>query len=140
MEQPMTAAHIDDTPQTRVRRVPSLTPAQLSEGGDQAFTAMSRAGEAVTHGLAAYQRHMMDFTRRRLERDIETSRAFASCRTPADFAKLQAEFTQTMMQDYLTEWQALFSIGADMAKGVVAPLEASAVEAMQLAERRLNQD
>lgn len=94
-----------------------------------------RVGEALTHGYTAFQSHLGEFTSRRLRRDMEAMRAYAACRDGAEAARLHSEFMENMINDYFREWHGLLSIAANVAKGVVEPIEENAVASLEEARR-----
>lgn len=73
----------------------------------QSVAAMSQAMLAANPALAGIWSELASesarFVSQRLQEDIKAQTAMLACKTPADLAKLQAEFFQTAMSQYTEE-------------------------------------
>jgi hypothetical protein len=74
----------------------------------------------MTEGWLAMQRHLMEFTARRLRTDIETAQQLAACRDAPKFMELSQGFCAKAVSDYAEEAQALMKMGGEVAAEAAA--------------------
>jgi len=115
---------------------PTFEIGPFAEMHSRGLAASTRAGEALAKGVATYNQHLIGFLGRRFKADMDAARVFSACRTGEETAQAHADFMETMMADYFNEMHALLSVGAEIAKGVVEPLEQGAAETMHSADAR----
>jgi hypothetical protein len=94
---------------------PAITGAWLNGFGLNPFAG---AGEAYGAACSSWLRECARFTTERLEKDRKAGTRLASCENLYDFAQLQQEWMQEVLQDYMRESNRVaelaFAIGADV--------------------------
>jgi hypothetical protein len=84
------------------------------------------AAAAMAEGLIEMQRHLIEFTARRLRDDIETAQQMAACRDAPKLMALTQGFCAKAVSDYTEEAQTLMKMGGDVAAGAAAKAQARA--------------
>lgn len=84
------------------------------------------AAAVMTEGLIEMQRHLIEFTARRLRDDLETAQRMAACRDAPKLMALTQGFCAKAMSDYVGEAQALMKMGGEVAAEAAAQAQARA--------------
>jgi hypothetical protein len=75
------------------------------------FEPLLQAGNKWFEALMALNSEILEFSKARLDRSVEMGKAFARASTIEQAVDLQADYTRTMMRDYIDEAGKLADIG-----------------------------
>jgi len=92
----------------------------------QAAAAPLAAATVMTEGMLEMQRHLIEFTARRLRDDIETAQQMAACRDAPKLMALTQGFCAKAVSDYAAEAQALMKMGGEIAAEAAAKAQTRA--------------
>lgn len=84
------------------------------------FEAAAEAQRRMLGRMSQVTSEVMNFVGRRLERDRDTVRRLADCRSPQDAVALYGEFVESAVKEYTEEIGVLAGLCADQAQDVVA--------------------
>jgi hypothetical protein len=125
----------DSTPGTSPEKTPGTASAggldvtQATEAGQKSLAAIAHLHSRVFRDALRFNAELLDFARKRIKRDIETSDRLARCESVTDAMGVMTDFCQCAFQDYAEQTTAMMrtgaSIGAQAAEETVA--EASRV-------------
>jgi hypothetical protein len=71
---------------------------------------LMRGGSLAMERWVATSQELSRFYTKRLKKDVELANAFASCRTPEDFAEVWSSAASTMVHDYADEFDRMMAI------------------------------
>ncbi|WP_167853427.1 phasin family protein [Roseovarius aestuariivivens] len=92
----------------------SKTPTETAASGVAAMTeAMMSANPAMAKLWSDMATESARFVSERLQEDVKAQREMLACKTPAELAKVQAEFFQKAMSQYTAEAYKMFEIMTD---------------------------
>ena len=102
---------------------------QATETGQKSLAAFAHLHSRVFRDALRFNAELLDFARKRIKRDIETSDRLARCESVTDAMSVMTDFCQSAFQDYAEQTTAMMrtgaAIGAQAAEETVA--EASRV-------------
>ena len=81
--------------------------------------------QSYVESVSTVNEELLKFVNSRLIRDIELSRALSECADMSDATKLQREWAQQAMQEYLIQAQTLAKLTSKLADEMTARLEAN---------------
>ncbi len=91
-------------------------------GYQQALENWMQSGGGALKRAALLSEELMNFSRSRLQADIEAWEAIGSCRSPADFLERQRQYVQKASSDYLEEATKLTTGMVAFLSDVATPL------------------
>jgi hypothetical protein len=89
--------------------------ATFAQNGQRSLAAFAHLHSRVFRDAMKFNAELLDFTRRRLGANIETSDQLARCESMTDAVDVVSGFCQSAAQDYAEESAALLRIGTEMA-------------------------
>ena len=107
-------------PQAPTEPAPSANPVEESR---QSLDAFVRANAAVLDGMATLSAEMLAFGNKRLSANIERSQTLAGCQDMEQAFKIQQEFFESAVRQYLDQANQVMTIMATINQGLWAPLE-----------------
>ena len=108
----------------------------LMEFNRPALTAIAQMNGKVYDGIAAMNRHWVDFVNRRLKEDLAVPQQLATCKTVQDMYGVYAEFFQTACADYQSSFEQMTKLGKSLADDTVHAVQSRMEEATR--EARAN--
>ncbi len=111
------AAQPEPTVQEIMEMVVSPTDAlidKLTASQQDAIETATASGAALFDGLGRVQRQIAAFVSDRVRQDMETHRAFLSCRSLEDVQEVQRRFIRSTMEQYAVETTRLMSLGHEI--------------------------
>jgi len=81
--------------------------------------------QSCVESVSTANEELLKFINSRLNLDIEFSRALSECADMSDATKLQREWAQEAMQEYLVQAQKLAKLTSKLAEEMTASLRAS---------------
>lgn len=113
------------------------TPAGSDESGElieenrRSLEAFIRANAAVLDGMAALSAELLAFGNKRLTANIERSQSLACCQDFEQAFRVQTEFFQSAVQQYLDQANNVMEIMAAISRSFWSPLDAQDEEAAE---------
>ena len=90
--------------------------ARLSDTGERTMAALTQANARFFEIAARTNGEFLDFTRRRLQRDMEVSQKFAACRSVPETLDACQAFYRDAWTDYSDEMGRLMKVAADVSQ------------------------
>ena len=103
----------------------------LIEENRQSMESFVRANAAVLEGMAALSAEMLAFGNKRLSANIERSQTLAGCRDMEQAFKVQTEFLESAVRQYLDQANQVMAIMSTINRSFWPSLEATGDEAGQ---------
>ncbi len=104
----------------------SAAPADLSDVQRHNLEAFVEANEAIMKGISALNAEMIAFGNKRVLENVERSESLWHCEDPEQAFRLQFDFFQSAMQQYLDQANNMMAIMSRMAEEFWTPLGARA--------------
>jgi hypothetical protein len=101
-----------------------------------ALTAMAQVNGKVYDNIATMNTHWVAFVNRRLEKDLGMPKQLAACKTVQEMYGVCADFFQTAVSDYQSEFEQMSKLGRNLADEALQAMQTRAEEAQR--ERRSN--
>jgi hypothetical protein len=89
-----------------------------------ALTAMAQVNGKVYENLAAMNRSWADFLNRRLEKELGMPKQLAACQSVQEVYGVYAEFLQTAVADYQSEFEQMSKLGKTLADDALQAMQA----------------
>jgi len=105
----------DSTPGASPEKTPGaggIDVAQATETGQKSLAAFAHLHSRVFRDALRFNAELLDFARKRIKRDIETSDRLARCESVTDAMSVMTDFCQCAFQDYAEQTTALMRTGA----------------------------
>lgn len=102
---------------------------ELLEENRRSLEAFVQANAAVLDGMAALSAEMLDFGNKRLNANIERSQSLAGCEDMEQAFRVQTEFFESAVRQYLDQANNVMTIMATISRSVWTPLEPKGDEA-----------
>jgi hypothetical protein len=90
--------------------------------------AMAEMNGKVYENIATLNKNWAAFVNRRLKKDLSVPQQLAACKTVQDMYGVYADFFQTAMSDYQTEFEQMSKIGKSLAEETLQAVQARAQE------------
>ena len=91
-----------------------------------ALTAMAQVNGKVYDKIATMNTHWMAFVNRRLEKDLGMPRQLAACKTVQEMYGVYADFFQTAVSDYQSEFEEMSKLGRTLADETLQAMQTRA--------------
>jgi hypothetical protein len=88
------------------------------------LTAMAQVNGKVYENLAAMNRSWADFLNRRLEKELGMPKQLAACQSVQEVYGVYAEFLQTAVADYQSEFEQMSKLGKTLADDALQAMQA----------------
>jgi Phasin protein len=88
-----------------------------------ALTAMAQLNGRVYDSLATINRNWVDFVNRRLKEDLGVPKQLAACKTAQEMYSVYADFFQTAVSDYRSEFEQMSKLGRTLADDTVQAVQ-----------------
>jgi hypothetical protein len=98
---------------------------QVAEAGQRSLAALAALHSRGVRDAMRFNAELMDFARRRITADIQTTDRLARCRSATEAMDALGDFYQGAFRDYAEESTALIRLGTETAEEIAA--EASRV-------------
>lgn len=99
-------------------QTPKPTPLdQIAAVNQRALAQAARANARMMRDMLRLQSHLLAFTARRIQRDIETAEKFADCEDGPEMVTLAQSFYAEAMSDYAEEAAEFLRLSAKVANG-----------------------
>lgn len=85
---------------------------QATQAGQKSMTAIAHLHSRVFRDAMKFNAEVLDFARRRIGADIETSDRLTRCGSVTDAVEVMTDFYQTAFQDYSTQTASLIETGS----------------------------
>ncbi len=95
----------------------------LMELNRPALTAMAQVNGKVYENLAAMNKSWADFLNRRLEKDLGMPKQLAACKSVQDVYGVYADFFQTAVADYQSEFEEMSKLGKTLADDTLQAMQ-----------------
>jgi phasin family protein len=95
---------------------------QWTDVGRENFTAVMRANVALSEGLEALGKEVIQYARRSFEQAAETATALLGAKTFEDVVQLNTQFAKTNMECLIERSARLSEMGVKVASDAMAPL------------------
>jgi len=106
-------------------------PEDVSDAQRQNLEAFVEANEAIMKGIATLNAEMIAFGNKRVLENVERSESLWHCEDPEQAFRLQFNFFQSAMQQYLDQANNMMAIMSRMAEDFWAPLGARTTESLR---------
>ncbi len=93
--------------------------------------AFVQTNETIINGMAALSSEMLAFGNKRLRENVERSESLAGCKGTEEAFRIQFDFAQSAMQQYMNQTNNLLTILAKMTGTFWAPLQEHTRQASQ---------
>jgi hypothetical protein len=94
-----------------------------------ALTAMAQVNGKVYENLAAMNRSWADFVNRRLKKELGVPNQLAACKSVQDVYGVCADYFQTAVTDYQTEFEQMSKLGRTLADEALQAMQPKPDEA-----------
>ena len=94
-----------------------------------ALTAMAQVNGKVYDNIATMNTHWVAFVNRRLEKDLGMPKQLAACKTVQEMYGVYADFFQTAVSDYQSEFEEMSKLGRTLADEALQAIQTRAEEA-----------
>ena len=101
----------------------------LMEINRPALAAMAEVNGKVYENIATMNRNWVAFVNRRLKEDLAMPKQLAACKTVQDMYSVYADFVQTAVADYQSEFEQMSKLGKAMAEETAQTMQARVDEA-----------
>lgn len=101
----------------------------LMEMNRPALAAMAEMNGKVYENIATMNRNWVAFVNRRLREDLGMPRQLAACKTVQEMYSAYADFFQTAVTDYQSEFEQLSKLGKTMAEETAQAMQTRLDEA-----------
>jgi phasin family protein len=95
---------------------------QWTDVGRENFTAVLRANAALSEGLEAIGKEVMQYARRSFEQAAETATALLAAKTLEDVVQLNTQFAKANIEGLIERSAKLSEMGVKVASEALAPL------------------
>jgi hypothetical protein len=85
---------------------------QVTETGQKSLAAMAHLHSRVFRDALKFNAELLDFARKRINKDIETSDRLSRCESVTDAMTVMTDFCQRAFQDYAEQTTAMMRVGA----------------------------
>jgi hypothetical protein len=96
-----------------------------------ALTAMAQVNGKVYDNIATMNAHWVAFVNRRLKKDLGMPRQLAACKTVQEVYGVYADFFQTAVSDYQSEFEEMSRLGRTLADEALQAMQTRAEEAQR---------
>ncbi len=96
----------------------------LMEMNRPALAAMADVNGKVYENLATMNKNWVEFVNRRLKEDFAMPKQLAACKTVQEMYGVYADFFQTAVTDYQSEFEQLSKLGKSMAEDATQAVQA----------------
>jgi hypothetical protein len=103
----------------------------LMEINRPALAAMAQVNGRVYDSLAMFNRNWVDFINRRLKEDLGVPRQLAACKSVQEMYSVYADFFQTALSDYRSEFEQMSKLGRTLADETVQAIKTGTDEAQR---------
>lgn len=103
----------------------------LSEANRQSLQAFVEANEAIMNGMSALSAEMAAFGGKRLSANLERSQSLAGCDDAEKAFRIQSEFFESAMRQYLEQAGNVMEIMASISTGFWSAFGQGAAEVLQ---------
>ncbi len=100
----------------------------LMEINRPALEAMAQMNGKVYENIATLNKNWAAFLNRRLKEDLGMPKQLASCKTVQDMYGVYADFFQTAMADYQSEFEQMSKLGKSLAEETLQAMQTRAQE------------
>lgn len=100
----------------------------LMEINRPALEAMAQMNGKVYENIAAWNKNWAAFVNRRLKEDLGMPKQLASCKTVQDMYGVYADFFQTALSDYQSEFEQMTKLGKSLAEETLQVMQSRAQE------------
>jgi hypothetical protein len=94
-----------------------------------ALTAMAQVNGRVYDSIATINKKWVDFVNRRLKEDLGVPQQLAACKTVQEMYAVYADFFQTAVSDYRSEFEHMSKLGRTLADDALQAVQTRAEEA-----------
>jgi hypothetical protein len=94
-----------------------------------ALTAMAQVNGKVYDKIATMNTHWVAFVNRRIEKDLAMPKQLAACKTVQEMYGVYADFFQTAVSDYQSEFEEMSKLGRTLADETLQAMQTRAEEA-----------
>lgn len=94
-----------------------------------ALAAMAQVNGKVYDSIAEMNKHWVAFVNRRIKEDLEVPQQLAACKTVQDMYGVCADFFQTAVSDYQSEFEQMSKLGRTLADETLQAMQTRAEEA-----------
>lgn len=94
-----------------------------------ALAAMAQVNGKVYDNIATLNTHWVSFVNRRLEKDLGMPKQLAACKTVQEMYGVYADFFQTAVSDYQSEFEEMSKLGRALADDTLQAMQARTEEA-----------
>ncbi len=101
----------------------------LMEINRPALTAMAQVNGKFYENIAAMNKNWVAFVNRRLKEDFAMPKQLVACKTVQDMYGVYADFFQTAVADYQSEFEQMSKLGKSLAEETMQAVQARAEEA-----------
>jgi hypothetical protein len=101
----------------------------LMEINRPALSAMAQMNGKVYDNIAAMNKNWVAFVNRRLKEDLSMPRQLVACKTVQEMYGVYADFFQTAVADYQSEFEQMSKLGKTLADETMQAMQARADEA-----------
>ena len=102
---------------------------QVANAGEKSMFAFAHLHSHLLRSALEVNAELLDFARKRLDQDIDTSEKFSRCRTMSEAMEVMNRFCQTAMHDYAEESSRIVKIGSDATRRSMEEIAKEADEA-----------
>jgi phasin family protein len=95
--------------------VPGEAGRNAAEQSTRNLESIAQSGTVITNGMQAISREMVEFARKRMERNMERVDALTNCRTPHDVVEAQTEFARDNLEDFVQSTRRIAELALQMA-------------------------
>ncbi len=85
--------------------------AQAAELGKQQLAALTDLQGRMMKAAMTFNEELLAFTRRRLDRDMETGQRLGKCKDPAEAFQVMSDFYREALDNYTEEAKQLMALG-----------------------------
>jgi Phasin protein len=107
----------------------------LMELNRPALSVMAEVNGRVYENLATMNKAWVAFVNRRLKEDLAMPKQLAECRTVQDMYSVYADFFQTAMTDYQSEFEQMSKLGKSIAEETAQAVQTRLEEGARTAVR-----
>ncbi len=106
-------------------------PENIAEENRRSMEAFVEANAAIMDGMAALSAEILAFGNRRLSANMERSQSLVACEDAEQAFRVQSEFFESAVRQYLDQANNMMTIMASMTRGYWAPIEEQTRETLE---------